>query len=1013
MKKSILFLLTVLLFNNLFSQEYIFKFKVNSKDELNKLTKIISVDEYHNGEVTAYANQKEFDTFKTLGYDYEILPHPSQAKTLTMATTVAQMASWDRYPTFEVLNQMIDQFATDYPNICRVETLGLSEAGRPIKIVKITDNPDNNEQEPEFYYTGQMHGDEIVDYIMFLRLIDYMLSNYGTDTRVTNLINNYEIWINPLSNPDGTYAGGNSTVSGATRSNYHGVDLNRNFPSPNTPNPSGQNENEIQMQIAFADAHHFVMSANTHSGIELVNFPWDSWTSSQRMHADHDWWYHVSRNYADEVHLNAPSSYMNEYDNGVTHGGDWYVVDGSRQDNMGYYKYCREVTLELSHDKMLDCGQLPAHWTYNRDAMLGYIEECLYGFNGTVKNTSNEPLNAKIEISGHDIDNSEVYTDPVNGDYYRPIEPGTYNVTYSSYGYISQTHSVTVTDWETTTIKNVILSQASVVNITGNVIEEGSNNPLQGVKIEVLNTPISPVYTDAAGDYTVENVMEDIYDIKASLAGYTSVTQTVDISNTTVVDFILPISTAESFETGIPSYMTSAGNLPWTRVSTGAFDGTYCMKSGAINHSETSVMEAELNILSAGDISFYKKVSSESGYDFLKFYIDGAQQGSSWSGTVNWSQETFSVTTGIHTFKWVYSKDGSASSGSDCAWVDYIEFPQYEEPPVYTVTFNVTDGSSPIENANINFNSQNILTNASGQAVFSEVSPGNNLPWTVSKTGYDSESGTLTITNENLTQNVVLTETITYTVTFNVDDGANPIEGANVNFDSHNITTDATGQAVFNNVENQNNSPYTVTKSGFNNYNGTLTVNNANVTENITMSVTSYTVIFTITDGTNRLQGANVNFNSQDILTNASGQAVFEYVAAANNIPYSITKTGYSSFNGQLTVSNQNIDINIPLNAVSVDVLLSLSNIKISPNPFSDYTSFEFSVKEKTNVFLGIYSYTGQLIAVLNDKELDAGTHKLNWTGKDASGQTQANGIYFCRLIYSGKSKTEKIILIR
>jgi len=184
MKKSILFLLTVLLFNNLFSQEYIFKFKVNSKDELNKLTKIISVDEYHNGEVTAYANQKEFDTFKTLGYDYEILPHPSQAKTLTMATTVAQMASWDRYPTFEVLNQMIDQFATDYPNICRVETLGLSEAGRPIKIVKITDNPDNNEQEPEFYYTGQMHGDEIVDYIMFLRLIDYMLSNYGTDTRV-------------------------------------------------------------------------------------------------------------------------------------------------------------------------------------------------------------------------------------------------------------------------------------------------------------------------------------------------------------------------------------------------------------------------------------------------------------------------------------------------------------------------------------------------------------------------------------------------------------------------------------------------------------------------------------------------------------------------------------------------------------------------------------------------------------------------------------------------------------
>ncbi len=759
MKKIILFLPILLLLSNLtFSQSHHFSFEIKDRSEISKLTRIISIDNVKGNKVWAYANDKEFAEFSVFNYKIEELPlHDNAGKDIIMATTVAQMANWDRYPTFEVLNQMIDQFATDYPNICRVETLGLSEAGRPIKIVKITDNPDNNEQEPEFYYTGQMHGDEIVDYIIFLRLIDYMLSNYGTDTRVTNLINNYEIWINPLSNPDGTYAGGNSTVSGATRSNYHGVDLNRNFPSPNDPNPSGQNENEIQMQIAFADAHHFVMSANTHSGAELVNFPWDSWTSSQRMHADHDWWYHVSRNYADEVHLNVPpdSSYMNEYDNGVTHGGDWYVVDGSRQDNMGYYKYCREVTLELSHDKMLNCEQLPAHWTYNRDAMLGYIEECLYGFNGTVKNSNGDPLNAKIKIYGHDIDNSEVYTDPVNGDYYRPIEPGTYNVTYSSNGYISQKHSVTVTDWETTTIKNVILSLASVVNITGNVVEEGSNNPLQGVKIEVLNTPISPVYTDAAGAYTVENVMEDIYDIKASLAGYTSVTQTVDISNTTVVDFILPISTAESFETGIPSYMTSAGNLPWTRVSTGAFDGTYCMKSGAINHSETSVMEAELNILSAGDISFYKKVSSESGYDFLKFYIDGAQQGSSWSGTVNWSQETFSATTGIHTFKWVYSKDGSVSSGSDCAWVDYIEFPQYEEPPVYMVTFNVTDGSSPIENANINFNSQNILTNASGQAVFSEVSPGNNLPWTVSKTGYDTKTGTVNV-SANTNESVVL-----------------------------------------------------------------------------------------------------------------------------------------------------------------------------------------------------------------------------------------------------------------
>tara|TARA_X000000368_G_C22449925_1_gene458543 strand:- start:18 stop:521 length:504 start_codon:yes stop_codon:yes gene_type:complete len=69
-----------------------------------------------------------------------------------------------------------------------------------------------------------------------------------------------------------------------------------------------------------------------------------------------------------------------------------------------------------------------------------------------------------------------------------------------------------------------------------------------------------------------------------------------------------------------------------------------------------------------------KKVSSESNYDFLKFYIDGQLQGE-WSGEVNWSSETFFVNAGQHTFSWVYSKDESVSDGSDAAWVDYILFP--------------------------------------------------------------------------------------------------------------------------------------------------------------------------------------------------------------------------------------------------------------------------------------------------------------------------------------------------
>ncbi len=936
MKKYIL-ILSVFLITTFasFSQQHIFQFQISSKDEIRKLTKMISIDNVKNNIVTAYANEQEFTEFKKLGYSFEILPHPGTGKSLTMATTVAQMANWDRYPTHDVFLQMMNNFATNYPAICRIDTMGYSEDGRPVVIAKITDNPEINEQEPEFYYTGQMHGDEIVAYIMFLRLIDYMLSNYGTDTRVTNLVNNFEIWINPLSNPDGTYAGGNNTISNATRSNSNGIDLNRNFPSPNYPNPSGQNENEIQMQIAFADAHHFVMSANTHSGAELVNFPWDSWTSDERMHADHDWWYHVSRNFADEVHLNAPSSYMDAYDNGVTHGGDWYVVDGSRQDNMCYFKYCREVTFELSNNKMLDCELLPAHWNYTRSAFLGYIEECLYGFNGTVKNTGGNPLNAKIEILTHDMDNSEVYTDPTTGDYYRPIEPGTYSVTFSSEGYISQTIDITVNDWETTTVQNVVLVQADQVTVNGTVIEDGTGNPLGGVKIEFIGTTIPAAYTGADGTYSVADVYEGPYQIKASKNGYTSETQNVTVSTTNFVfDFELAISNAISFESDVPSLFTFSGDADWFRTNTDAYDGDYSMRSGVIGHDGETAILAVLNITTAGNISFYKKVSSESGYDYLRFYIDGVEK-DEWSGSVDWSPETFPVTTGNHIFKWEYSKDGSVSSGSDCAWVDYIEFPQYEEPATYTVTFNVSDGSNPIENASINFNAQNINTNISGQAVFTEVSPGSNLPWTVSKTGYVTSAGNLTITNENITQNVI-------------------------------------------------------------------------------MSLVGYTVTFIISDGTNPIENANVNFNSINVLTDISGEAVFENTVPQTNIPYSISKTGYYTFNGQLSVINQNVEQNIVLTQIiSVDVILSLEGIIISPNPAVNEIEIKFYTPEKRIVHLNIYDFEGRLVKELFNNELESGNHVINWNVGNANAEFLSNGIYFCKLNYSGKSEIKKFMISR
>ncbi len=140
----------------------------------------------------------------------------------------------------------------------------------------------------------------------------------------------------------------------------------------------------------------------------------------------------------------------------------------------------------------------------------------------------------------------------------------------------------------------------------------------------------------------------------------------------------------EDFETGnfnAYNWITS-GDADWTIDEINAYEGNFCAKSGAIgNNSET---ELSLTIdTNAGDISFFRKVSSENNYDYLQFYIDGVQKGE-WAGEVSWSEVSYTVTAGTHTFKWVYDKDYTQVGGQDCAWIDYITLPPVLSPfPVF------------------------------------------------------------------------------------------------------------------------------------------------------------------------------------------------------------------------------------------------------------------------------------------------------------------------------------------
>jgi len=438
-----------------------FKFSITSKSEISKLTRIISIDNVKANEVYAFANKKEFARFLQLGYIYQIVNSEVNDIDLNMLDHLNSKAilAWDFYPTYSVYDSLMTRFQTNYPNLCRSFSIKTLASGRKLLFVKISDNPDVTENEPRFLYTSSIHGNELTGSILLLRLIDYLLSNYGTNTRITNIVNNMEIWINPLANPDGTYKGGNSTVSGATRENANNIDMNRNYPDPQDgQHPDGHAwQPETIAFMALADSIQFTMSANFHGGAEVVNYPWDTWDTLSHKHADQKWWNYLSREYADTVHVNSVAGYLNDLDNGVTNGYAWYTITGGRQDYMNYFKHCREVTVEISNTMTPPATQLNNFWNYNYRSLLNYLEQCRYGINGIVTDSvTGLPLKAKVFIQGHDIDSSHVYSILPLGNYFRPIYAGIYNLTFSAPGYYSKTVSVTAVN-KASVVKNVQL----------------------------------------------------------------------------------------------------------------------------------------------------------------------------------------------------------------------------------------------------------------------------------------------------------------------------------------------------------------------------------------------------------------------------------------------------------------------------------------------------------------------------------------------------------------------------
>lgn len=159
-----------------------------------------------------------------------------------------------------------------------------------------------------------------------------------------------------------------------------------------------------------------------------------------------------------------------------------------------------------------------------------------------------------------------------------------------------------------------------------------------------------------------------------------------------VADFRTQVLSLTTALDSLSLTFTDGGDVMWTPQMATTHDGDDAVQSGPISNNQTSSMRATVS--GAGLLTFWWKVSSETGYDKLHFKVDGVDVVPAISGEVDWVRVSYSLSSGTHALTWSYEKDGSAANGEDCGWVDQVKFSPLMNKPIITCddSYSITPG---------------------------------------------------------------------------------------------------------------------------------------------------------------------------------------------------------------------------------------------------------------------------------------------------------------------------------
>jgi hypothetical protein len=366
------------------SNYVLLKININDEDQIPIIQSIVTnLIEVKPNYVKAFTLEKHIVELENIGFKIDVLDLSE-----VIDQSIFGVLDAGLYHTYDEMVTELSQIESNYPSIAKVFDIGDSIEGRDILAIKISDNPDVDEvDEPDVLYMGATHAREWISVEIPMYLAYHLVINYGVDPNITKFVDEREIWIVPMVNPDGVEYSQqvyqmwrknkrDNDDDGYFERSYDGVDVNRNYgymwgyddygssPYPWSETYRGEyafSEPENQAIRNLALQNDFIFSISYHSYGELIIYPWgyiDADTDDHKLFTD-------------------IAEKMAEY-NGYTYGnakdGVIYNTNGDVDDwlygEMGTLAY----TFELATMFIPPESQIDDIWLQNKDASLYLLE---------------------------------------------------------------------------------------------------------------------------------------------------------------------------------------------------------------------------------------------------------------------------------------------------------------------------------------------------------------------------------------------------------------------------------------------------------------------------------------------------------------------------------------------------------------------------------------------------------------------------------------------------------------